>query len=129
MKKEIIVLAGIERCKEWDSLNVVPVKMRKKDVGVDRLTLGFLDELLAQVAKAGAAVEDVNLAVDPDFDARGVSAIAEILRLRCGRRSAHAQEPHADTLIAVVAHLASATVVPLTCSTGVPANPAFGLLE
>src|SRR5438309_7678596 len=98
MKEEIIVLAGIERCKEWDSLNVVPVKMRKKDVGVDRLALGFLDELLALVAKAGAAVEDVNLAVDSDFNAGGVSAVAEILCLRCGRRSAHILEPYDDPL-------------------------------
>src|SRR5256885_15096151 len=118
MKEEIIVLARVERSKKRNALNVVPVEMRKEDVGVDRLALGFLDELLAQVAKAGAAIEHVNLVVDPDLDAGGVPAVAEILRLRRGRRSAHTPEPYDDPLIAVVAHLASAIVVRLPAVPG-----------
>src|SRR5439155_24157131 len=79
---------------KWDALDVVPVKMRKKNMRAQRLAVEFLCQLFAQDAKSGAAIKDVDVAVDANLHAGSVAAIAQIFRLRRGRGSANA--PKAD---------------------------------
>lgn len=51
---------------------------------------------MTQSAKAGSTVEDVDLVADAHLDARGVSAVAQVLGLWSGRGAAHAPklDPH-----------------------------------
>ena len=71
---------------------MVPMKMRNEDVSLDRLVLKFPAQLLAQLAKARAAIKDVDRVSEANFDAGGVAAVAEIARLRRRRGATHAPE-------------------------------------
>jgi hypothetical protein len=43
---------------------------------------GVITQPLAQVAEAGAAIEDVKAIADPHLDAGGVTSVTHIFRLR-----------------------------------------------
>src|ERR1700682_729112 len=79
VKKERAVLARIKRSKKRDALNVVPVEVRQENMRGDRSAVAFLNQLLAQVKEAGAAVKDVNMPSDAPLYAGGVAAVAQVL--------------------------------------------------
>ena len=54
-------------------------------MGRERFVSELALEFLSEHAKAGAAVEDVNLISNAHFDARGIPSIAHVLGLRSGR--------------------------------------------
>ena len=70
---------GVERGEKRYPLDMVPMEMRKKDMGADGIAVGFLHQLFAQVAETGATVEDIDTAVEAYLDAGGVTPIAQIL--------------------------------------------------
>ena len=78
MKDERIVAVVIQRRKKRDALDVVPVKVRKKNVRVDWVAVPFLGKLLAQVAESGAAIENINVPVDADFNTGGIAAVTQV---------------------------------------------------
>src|SRR5262249_36471486 len=92
MKDERTALALIQRREEGNALNVVPMKVREENVRVERLAVGFLLQLLAQIAKPGATVKDVDVPIDAHFHAGSIAAITQVFRLRSGCRTAHAPE-------------------------------------
>jgi hypothetical protein len=47
-------------------------------VRVDGITIPFLGELLAQVAESGAAIENVNVPIDADFNTGGIAAVTQV---------------------------------------------------
>jgi hypothetical protein len=79
MKMKIALAVTVERRKKWNPLNVVPMKVGKKNMCAHRVPVGFLDQLLAQIAKAGAAVEDVDVAVEAYFYTGSIASVAQIL--------------------------------------------------
>ena len=78
MEEKIVVRVGIKRKEEWNALNVVPMKVRQKNVSVDGSILMLGVKLLAQITKAGAAIENIDLAVDAHFNAGGITPVAQI---------------------------------------------------
>src|SRR5579872_5694781 len=94
VKEEIIVRIGIQRSEERDALNMIPVEMGKKDVRMHRLFAVFLQQLFAQIPESGAAVEDIDLPVDTDFDAGGVAPISQVFSLGGRGRSTYAPESY-----------------------------------
>src|SRR5262249_25901126 len=84
MKDERTALALIQRREEGNALNVVPMKVREENVRVERLAVGFLLQLLAQIAKPGATVKDVDVPIDAHFHAGSIAAITQVFRLRSG---------------------------------------------
>ena len=78
MKKEIVVAAVVQRGEERDSLNVIPMEVGEEDVGVHGTSGKLFYQLLAEVAEAGAAVKNVDLVVNADFDAGSISAITHV---------------------------------------------------
>ena len=78
VKDERAIAIVIQRRKKRDALDVVPVKVRKKNVRVDRVAIPFLGKLLAQVAESGAAIENVNVPVDADFNTRGIAPVTQV---------------------------------------------------
>src|SRR5262249_16310031 len=85
---------AIERLEKRNALDVVPVKVRKENVRAERIAVHLLMQLVAQVAEAGAAVEDVETAVEAQLHARRVAAVSQIFLLRGGRRSAYTPKSH-----------------------------------
>jgi hypothetical protein len=61
---------------------------------VEGLALEFVEQRLAELAQAGAGVEDYEVATAADFDAGGVAAIA--YGVRAGRRNRTANAPEFD---------------------------------
>src|ERR1044071_135692 len=59
VKKEAASLIRIERSKERNSLNVVPMKMGKKDVRTNGVPVGLLLDTLSQIPEPGAAIKNV----------------------------------------------------------------------
>jgi hypothetical protein len=68
----------IKRREKRDPLDVVPVEVRKKDVCVDGVTVSLLRELFAQVAESGAAIENVNVPIDADFNTGSIAAVTQV---------------------------------------------------
>src|SRR6266404_7355428 len=99
MEEEVVVRAGVKRSEEGDTLNVVPMEMGEKDVRVNGTVLVFLDQLLAQIAEAGAAVENIDLPVDADLNAGGIASISQIFELGSGSGSPDAPEFHQHELL------------------------------
>ena len=64
-----------------DALDVVPVKVREKDVRVRGRSVLFHLQLFAQVAESSAAIEDVDMPIQADFNTGRVTAITQILGL------------------------------------------------
>ena len=75
VEKEMIIAAVVERQKKWDALDVVPMKMRQKDVRAQGLAVELFSKLLAQNAKTRAAIKDVDVAVDANFHTGSVAAV------------------------------------------------------
>src|SRR5260370_30530157 len=84
VKEELIFFVVVERPEKRDTLNVVPMKVRKKDVRVKRAPVELVDQLFPQDTEAGAAVEDIDLAADANLDAGCIPAISYVFRLKRG---------------------------------------------
>ena len=95
MEGKTVFRVVVERAEERDALNVVPVKMRHENVGANRFAFGFALQLLPQRAKSGAAVEDVKIVAQANFDAGGVASVAQVVGL--GSRRGPAYAPELDT--------------------------------
>src|SRR5215469_1563793 len=80
----------VERAKKRHALNVIPVKVRHKDMRTEGLVPKLALQRVPKHTKPRAAVEDVNLVSDAHFYAGGVTPIAQILGLWSGRGTAHA---------------------------------------
>src|SRR5579871_5545450 len=91
MEDELVLGMVIERAKERDALDVVPVEVRNEDVREQRLVLEFALELVPEDPEPGAAIEDVEVVAEAHFDAGGVASVAQVLGLGRGRRPAHSQ--------------------------------------
>jgi hypothetical protein len=52
--------------------------VRKKNVRVDGVAVSFLGKLLAQVAESGAAIENINVPVDADFNTGGIAPVTQV---------------------------------------------------
>ena len=78
VKDERALAVVIQRREKRDALDVVPVKMRKKNVRVDGMAVSFLRELLAQVAESGAAIENINVPIDADFNTGGIAPVTQV---------------------------------------------------
>src|SRR6185312_4865520 len=96
VERKTVFRVLVERTEKRDALNVVPVKMGDKDVCTYRLISRVALELLAQCAKSGTTVEDVEIVAQAHFDAGGVASVAQVVGLGSRRRSADAPEldPH-----------------------------------
>src|SRR5581483_3849612 len=97
MKNELVRGVLIQRSEERDALDMVPVKMRNKNVGSKRLAVGPVMQSMAQSAKPRAAVENVGVGPHTHFHAGSVPAIAQVFRLRSWSRSAHSPELDSHT--------------------------------
>ena len=89
------VIAGkVGGNKEWESLDVVPVRVRDKEVNLAML-LAIADEGCAQVSDSGTGVEDDHLIADVDLEAGGIATVPDVLwsRYRYGSTGA----PECDT--------------------------------
>src|SRR5437868_12644382 len=92
VKEEVILRRIIERSEERYTLEVVPVEVRDEDVRVKGFSGELLAELLAEVAESGSAIQYVDVTVDPHFDAGSVAAVAHVIELGSGRRTANTPE-------------------------------------
>jgi len=86
----------VEGAEKRHALNVVPMKMGNKNVGVKLAVAEFVLQLIPQHAEAGAAIEDINALSNANLDARGIAPVAQILGLWRGRRTTYAPklDPH-----------------------------------
>src|SRR5438270_13925489 len=108
MKDELALGAVVERTKKRHALNVVPMKMGDENMRGKRPLGEFALQFMSQYAKAGAAIEDVDLISDAHFYARGVAPVTQVLGLRSGRRAAHSPKLDAHKFLSVlslVSHL------------------------
>jgi hypothetical protein len=71
--------------------------MRNEDVGTNRFALGVTLQLLPEPAQSSAAVEDVEVVAKANFDAGGVSPIAQVVGLGSRRGPAYAPELNTHT--------------------------------
>src|SRR5438270_3383215 len=101
MKDELALGAVVERTKKRHALNVVPMKMGNENMRGKRPLGEFALQFMSQYAKAGAAIEDVDLISDAHFYARGVAPVTQVLGLRSGRRAAHSPKLDAHKLLLV----------------------------
>ena len=94
---EAVFRVVVERAEERDALNVVPVKMRNEDVGADRFAPGVALQLLPKRTQSGAAVEDIKVVAEANFDAGGVASITQVVELGSRRGPAYAPELNTHT--------------------------------
>src|SRR6185312_5880074 len=92
MERKTAIRFVVEGPKERNTLNVVPMKVRNKNVRVHGVAVRLPLQMLSQRAKAGAAVKNISPLARPYFDARGISSIAEVLLLRSWSRASDAPE-------------------------------------
>src|SRR5581483_2121475 len=92
VKEEPIVRVVVQRPEKGDALNVVPVKVGDKNMRLDGAGAEFAQQVLAEISKAGAAVEDVEMPVNPHLNAGGVAPVAHVFRLRSRSRAPHSPE-------------------------------------
>src|ERR1700693_1676551 len=90
MEDELAVGTVVERAEKRHALDVVPVEMRNEDMGGEWPVAELTFQFVTQHAKAGAAVEDVDLIAQTHFDAGGVASVAQVLGLWSGRGAAYA---------------------------------------
>ena len=76
VEDEVAVWTVVEGAEERHALDVVPVEMRNENVRGKGTRTEFVAQFAAQHAEAGAAIEDVNLISDANFDAGGVASVA-----------------------------------------------------
>src|SRR5437016_12052438 len=72
VEKKMAFAVGVKGREKWNALDVVPVEMREKDVRGNGSSVGFLHELLAEIAKAGSAIKHVDVVIQANLDARGI---------------------------------------------------------
>lgn len=82
VEEKIVVGVLIKRLKEWNALDVIPVKVGEKDVGIDGGGTALGHEAFAEITESGSAIKDVNVVVDPDLHAGRVAAVLHVLQLR-----------------------------------------------
>ena len=80
----------VDRRKERQALDVIPVSVREKQGKIERLTLELGKQRLAEFAQPGSGVQDDDFLPAADFHAGGVSAITHCARFRRGNRAANA---------------------------------------
>src|SRR5262249_27373026 len=78
VKDERALVVVVQRSKKGNALDVVPVEVGKKNMRRQRRSAGLLLQVLAQDAEPGAAIQNVNVSVDTDFDTGGIASIAQI---------------------------------------------------
>src|SRR5438270_617760 len=84
----------VKRSEERDSLDVVPMEMRDKDMRGNRAGVELAAKLLAEQAESGATVEHVQLVAHPHLDAGGIAPITQVFGLRSRSRAANSPEFH-----------------------------------
>lgn len=92
VEEEIVIRVLIQRLKKWDALNVIPVEMREKHVGIDGIGVALCHEALAQISETGSAIKHVDVVIDANLHAGGVSTVLHVLQLRRWSRSTHTPE-------------------------------------
>src|SRR5262245_60327855 len=97
MEDKRVLDVFIQRPEKGNTLDVIPVEVRNEDVRRDRLSIRFALELLAERAKAGTAIKNIEVVAETHLHAGGVSPVAQVPGLRSWRRPAHSPEldPHA----------------------------------
>src|SRR5439155_5379364 len=105
VKEKTIFRPVIKRAKEWNALDVIPVKMRNKDVSCNRAAVEFVSELLTEATKSCAAVENKNLLAGAHLHARGIPSVAKIFRLGSRHRTAHAPKSDSHSSCRSLVHL------------------------
>ena len=66
---------------------MIPMCVGKQQGEVHRLGLELLEERLAQLAQAGARIQNNNIVAVTIFHATGIAPIAYGVRARCGNRT------------------------------------------
>jgi hypothetical protein len=94
MEGEMIVGILVQGLKKRDALNMIPMKMGEEYMRIDGAGTPLGHQALAEVPEPGSAVEDVDVVVDPDLDAGGVSAVLHVFQLR--GRSGASNAPELD---------------------------------
>src|SRR5580692_2665804 len=117
MKLEAVFRVIVERTKERNSLNVVPMKMGDENMSRNRLAIELVAHGLSKDAKAGAAVEDIKAVSNAHLDAGSITSIAHIFRL--GSRRGSANSPELNT------HTSSCDCWAKLPSSAVPPNPSI----
>ena len=87
-----MVLFLIDREKKWEALDMVPMCVREEQGDFQWGIVEFGEELAAERAQAGAAVENDDMVIGADFDAGGVAAVADGGRAGCGDGAADTPE-------------------------------------
>src|SRR5580700_7679136 len=64
VKEELTLGAFVERAEERHALNVVPVKVGDEDVGREGLLAELALQFVAEAAKAGATIENIDLVAE-----------------------------------------------------------------
>jgi len=82
-----------ERPEEGQAADMVEMRVREEQIGVERLSL----EGLAQIPDAGAGVEEQQPLAAAHLERGGVAAVARGARAGAGDRAAHAPEAHAES--------------------------------
>src|SRR3954463_15628726 len=86
------VLRLEQRPEERQAAHVIEVGMREIDIGIEARAL----EGPAEVADAGAGIEEQDLVAAAHFERRGIAAITCGARTGAGDRAAHAPEPNRE---------------------------------
>jgi hypothetical protein len=60
------------------------MEMGEENMRVNGAVLVLLNELFPQIPEAGAAVENIDLPVDTNFNAGGIASVSQIFRLGSG---------------------------------------------
>src|SRR5579872_5176117 len=94
MKNEAAAGVVVERLKERDPLDVVPVEVGNKDMRLGFFVAKLCAQALAQRAQAGTTVENQKGIADAHLDAGGVATITHVFCL--GGRSRAADSPEFD---------------------------------
>src|SRR5581483_2776507 len=92
VKNEPAARIVVERLKEWNPLDVVPVKMRNKDVRFAFSVPNVCAQEFPQGAQSSPAVKNEQTVADAHLDTGGVSAVTQVIRLGRGSRSTHTPE-------------------------------------
>src|SRR3954453_3189657 len=86
------VLRLEQRPEERQPTHVIEGGMREKDIGIEPRAL----ERPAEVADAGAGIEEQHLVAAAHFERRGIAAVARGARTGARNGAAHAPEPNRE---------------------------------
>ena len=87
-----MVLRLIDRQKKRQTLDVVPMRMCQQQGQIERLAVELGGQVLPEQAQASAGVQDHDLSGSPDFNTRGIAAVADGFWPRRRNRAAHTPE-------------------------------------